>query len=369
MKLTLLHPSLKTLKGFADAELAERRRPRIAAHLADCDRCRRQVAGLRTMRDRLRGLRVPEPSEELFARIEASRAEGRRVILPGAEPQSPPNRRALTLVGAGLAAAAAVVLLWPRSGTDGQPMFELFDGTPLMPAILQAQQISDTAARARFPLLGAVDGSRVRIGGWTYAGRMITDGIDTSAQGVRMFSVVRGERNGHEVWIVTTSTTGRYTRGAMGDSLFLEQGSLRLTRRVMYYTGGHARARDYPDSLQQPLSWRQADVGWHGTLHKLLFQLTPLSRSWHGSAYVALPVDRDRWRIFPLDQQVVGEERVRVPAGTFDCWKVDTKLRRTEATLWIAKSGQWVVKLAQHMGSDAVWEQVLTAYTVTPPAP
>src|SRR5437016_1724268 len=71
----------------------------------------------------------------------------------------------------------------------------------------------------------------------------------------------------------------------------------------------------------------------------------------------------------PRRRQVGGEERVRVPAGTFDCWKVDTKLRRTEATLWIAKSGQWVVKLAQHMGSDAVWEQVLTAYTVTPPAP
>ena len=369
MKLTLLHPSLKTLKGFAEAELAERRRPRIAAHLADCDRCRREVAGLRTMRDQLRGLPVPELSDDLLGRILASRAAGARIILPASEESPSLRRRSLTWVAAGTAAAAAAMLLWPRSGRDGEPSFGLFDGTPLLPAMLQAQQISDTAARVRFPLLGAVDGSRVRIGSWTYAGRMITDGIDTSAQGVRVFSVVRGERNGHEQWIITTSTTGRYTRGAMGDSLFLEQGSLRLTRRVMYYTGGHARARDYPDSLQQPLSWRQADVGWHGTLHKLLFQLTPLSRSWRGSAYVALPVDRDRWRIFPLDQQVVGEERVQVPAGTFECWKVVTKLQRTEATLWIAKSGQWVVKLGQRMGSDAVWEQVLTAYTATPPAP
>ena len=245
----------------------------------------------------------------------------------------------------------------------------MFDGTPFLPATLQAQQISDTAARARYPLLGAVDGGRVRAGRWTYAGGMITDGIDTSAQGVREFSVTGAEREGQPVWIVATSVTGRYTRGAMGDSLFLEQGSLRLLRRVMYYTGGHANARDYPASARVALSWRQADIGWHGTLHRLLFQLTPINRSWRGSAYVALPVDRDHWKLYPLDQRVVGEERVVVPAGTFDCWKVDTRLRRTEATLWIDKSSQTVVKLAQRAGSDAVWEQVLTAYTPTPPAP
>jgi len=275
----------------------------------------------------------------------------------------------MTWVAAGIAAATAAMLLWPKSRSDGEPTFGLFDGTPLLPATLEAQQISDTAARARFPLLRAVDGSRVRVGQWTYDGRMIEEGIDTTSQGVREFSVAPAEREGHPVWIVATTATGRYTRGAMGDSLFLEVGSLRILRRVMFYTGGHAHARDYPDSLSRALSWRQADVGWHGTLHRLLFQLTPLARDWRGSAYVALPVDRDRWKLFPLDQQVVGEERVRVPAGTFDCWKVFTKLRRTEATLWIAKRGQWVVKLQQRGGSDVVWEQVLTAYTITPPAP
>ena len=368
MMLTLLHPSLDALKRFADAELGERRRARVAAHLADCGRCREQVAALRALRERLRALPVPEASDDLLARIEASRSAGARVILPDTEETRPSRGRPLTWVAAGLAAAAATILLWPRSGTDGEASFG-FDGTPLLPATLQAQEISDTAARARFPLLDAVDASRVRAGRWTYAGRMITDGIDTSAQGTVVFDVDRSVSNGSPVWIVSTTRVGRYTRGALGDSLFIEVGSLRLIRRVMYYTGGHANTRAYPDSVRRALSWRQADVGWHGTLHRLLFQLTPLNGSWRGSVYVALPVDRDRWRIFPLDQRVTGEERVSVPAGTFECWKVDTKLRRTEATLWIDKVSQAVVKLAQRMGSDAVWEQVLTASTTTPPAP
>jgi hypothetical protein len=369
MTLTLLHPSLTTLKGFADAELVASRHSRIAAHLADCDRCRRQAARLRTLRDRLRGMPAPEPSDELLGRILTNRVAGARIILPASDESPSLGRRPMSWVAAGIAAAAAVMLLWPRSGGDGEPVFGLFDGTPLLPATLQAQQISDTAARARYPVLGTVDGGRIKSGRWTYAGRMITDGIDTSAQGISVFGVEPGELGGQAVWIVTTTTTGRFTRGALGDSLFLERGSLRIRRRVMYYAGGHANALSYPDSLSRALSWRWADVGWHGTLHRLLFQLTPLNRSWRGSAYVPLPVDRDHWKIFPLDQQVVGEERVRVPAGTFDCWKVATKLRRTEATVWIEKTDQWVVKLAQRAGRDAVWERVLTAYAPTPPAP
>ena len=365
MNVTLLHPSWGTLLGYTDDAPLGARRARVAAHLARCTRCQGRVAGLRALREGLRGLPVPEPSPDLLGRIQASRASGARVILPVSQSWS--RRGPLPWVAAALAAAAAAILLWPNPGADGEPTLGLFDGTPLLPATLQAQQISDTAARARYPLLGAVDGGRVRSGRWTYEGRMIEEGIDTTSQGVRAFSVAPAERDGRPVWIVATTTTGRYTRGAMGDSLFLEQGSLRLVRRVMYYTGGHAHARDYPDSVRHALSWRQADMGWHGTLHRLLFQLTPLTRSWRGSAYVALPVDRDRWKIFPLDQHVVGEERVRVPAGTFDCWKVFTKLRGTEATLWIEKRGQWVVKLSQRGGEDAVWEQVLTAYTVTSP--
>ena len=198
---------------------------------------------------------------------------------------------------------------------------------------------------------------------------MIEEGLDTTSQGVRVFSVAQAELDRRPVWIVTTTTTGRYTRGPRGDSLFLEQGSLRLLRQVWYYAGGHANSRDFPDSVRYSLSWRQADMGWHGTLHRLLFQLTPLAANWKGSAYVALPVARDRWKLFPLDQHVVGEERVHVPAGTFDCWKVDTKLRGTEATLWIEKRGQWVVKLSQRGGEDAVWEQVLTTHTNSPTAP
>ena len=367
MNVTLLHPSWRTLQGYLDDTQPDARRAWVAAHLAQCTRCRTRVAELRALREGLRGLPTPEPSEGILARIQASRASGARVILPAPASPSRLRRAPLKWVVAAVAAVAAVILLWPKTRGEGESSFDLFGGTLLLPAGLQAQQISDTAARARYPLLGAVDGTRIRSGQWTYDGRLIEDGfVDSTSQGLRVVSVAQAEQNGRPVWIVTTSTTGRYTRGAMGDSLFLEQSTLRLMRRVMYYTGGHANSRDYPDSARYAISWQWADVGWHGTLYRLLFQLTPLTRKWRGSVYLALPVDRDRWKVFPLDQQVVGEEVVRVPAGTFDCWKVLTKLRRTEATIWIEKRGQWVVKVQQRGGEDAVWEQVLSAYTSSP---
>lgn len=317
------------------------------------------IMNSRALSAELRALPVPNPSPGLLARIEASRVGGVRPMLTPPERSTRSPRRTLTWVGAGLAAAIVTVLLWPKTGEDGQATFGLFDGTPFVPAILQAQQVSDTAARARYALLGGVEVGRIRAGQWSYEGRLIVDGIDTTSQGMRVFSVAQVELSGRPVWSVATTTTGRYAR-AKGDSLFLEQGSLQFMRRVMYYSGEHATAQDYPDGARKALSWRNADAGWHGTLHRLLFQLTPVTRDWRGSAYVALPVDRDRWRLFPLDQRVVGEELVRVPAGTFDCWKVVTTLRGTTATVWIDKRGQSIVKLSQRGGEDAVWEQVLS---------
>lgn len=317
------------------------------------------IMNSRALSAELRALPAPNPSPGLLARIEASRAGGVRPMVLPPERSTRSPRHTLTWVGVGLAAAIVAVLLWPNTGEDGQATFGLFDGTPFVPAPLGAQQRSDTAAKAKYPLLGTVDITRVRAGQWTYDGRMITDGIDTSSQGMRVFSMAQAEQHGRPVWIATTTVTGPFTRGAMGDSLFFEPGSLRLMRRVVYYTGGHANAQDFPDSLGSSLSWHQSNASWHGTLHRLLFQLTPVTRDWRGSAYVALPVDRDRWRIFPIDQRVVGDELVRVPAGTFDCWKVVTTLRTTTTTIWIEKQGHWIVKLSQR-GGDAVWEQVLS---------
>jgi hypothetical protein len=60
--------------------------------------------------------------------------------------------------------------------------------------------------------------------------------------------------------------------------------------------------------------------------------------------------------------RVLGEERVRVPAGAFDCWKVEViggpriYPRQTFAshTMWVAKDEGWVVKrvetVAHHPG-------------------
>jgi hypothetical protein len=53
-----------------------------------------------------------------------------------------------------------------------------------------------------------------------------------------------------------------------------------------------------------------------------------------------------------------------VPAGTFDCWKLEViQGGSARSELWVSRDRQWVVK-TEYRGGDFVTEQVLTSYVV-----
>jgi hypothetical protein len=82
------HVSAETMAGFRQGELSSRKRSRISAHLAGCDRCRtldEDLAGVRTL---LAGAQPPPIPEHLAARIQtalASEAASRVVRPAGSE--------------------------------------------------------------------------------------------------------------------------------------------------------------------------------------------------------------------------------------------------------------------------------------------
>jgi len=100
------HPGYATLNRFADGELEPGEYRRVSAHLAECGRCRREVAFIRKAGTLARSLETPPPPKELLDRVLERRADGERVLLPLESPgaTAPVHRRMVP------AAAAATVL-------------------------------------------------------------------------------------------------------------------------------------------------------------------------------------------------------------------------------------------------------------------
>ncbi|HET7228424.1 MAG TPA: hypothetical protein VFJ16_00340 [Longimicrobium sp.] len=87
----------------------------------------------------------------------------------------------------------------------------------------------------------------------------------------------------------------------------------------------------------------------------------PLAAGWRGTASV-LELN-DRSELTPLELVVEGEEKVRVPAGEFDCWRVHvTGSGGIDERWWVSKIGGHLVRTREPIGRqgavmqlDLVW--------------
>ncbi|MDX1674761.1 MAG: zf-HC2 domain-containing protein [Longimicrobiales bacterium] len=105
--MRLGHPRYATLSRFADGDLPETRNRRVADHLADCSRCRQEVAFIRQAGALARSLETPAAPRAILDRVMAQRAAGDRVLLPPEAPgRAAPNRHRWPM-----AVAAVITLL------------------------------------------------------------------------------------------------------------------------------------------------------------------------------------------------------------------------------------------------------------------
>lgn len=314
----------------------------------------------------LREMPVPDLPSHLLARILASRASGARVVLPSGDPFSVAQIRrvaavALVTAGALLAVMIGRAVYHPSDGGTEPGAEDLFSGAPLWPRAAHAQAVTDTTARAKYPLLDAIDGTRFGRGRWTYAAHLITDGLDTSSQGTRTHTVTPGPEPG--TLILTTAQTHRYAR-PRGDSLVVRLPELLLVRYIFSGPDTSGIVDFSLDTVPRHLTFKSLDISWR-TRSLALLQTLPLHRDWRGSVYRPWLVGDNRWVVSPLDLRVIGDEVVVTPTRQFDCWKLEARFRNRRLLVWVGKSPQWVVKLAQPHG-DAAWEQVLTAFSAVP---
>jgi hypothetical protein len=347
----------------------------------------------------LRQVPAPEPSPDLLPRILRSRAMGVRASLP---------REGLAVPWRWVGAAAAVAVLiggsWMislslssigESAAGRDQLGELLRGMTRWPDDGDARESTGKLAQPRYPLIlaDALDLSRLTEGVWTYRSTTTTDGVITefSFIGNTRIRMVRGTYNGDPAWIVTTARAFRAERAYdFGDTAYIDAATLRPRYAVAYGYKGRTRTVQTfsQDSGTQSITISGSMGGfysgtmqllfppqavftsdWWPTRLRILFPAFPLARGWRGSLYQTGLFKRTgpgtlEQSAEPLDLRVRGRDRVTVPAGRFDCWRVEVEnliAPNQRGTMWVSRDQGWVVKAELRL-TDRVITEVLESY-------
>lgn len=331
----------------------------------------------------LRHLPAPELSPELLQRILRSRLIGRRTTVPTLE---------ATTSWRWIAAAAAVVLLlsgsWAvslslskigESRRARRALDELLRGTMLEREPAPAPALLRDALRPAYPLIVSetLDTSRLAAGVWTYRSETTTDDILTQPAGGDRIRLARGTLSGQHVW--TASMGDR-------DTTYLDPSSLRPLRAVAAVHNGRAlfEQRFTADSGYEAWEWTGPMKGslrgtiafpfprnalfianWSRVTLAALFPALPLRREWRGSLYQVAFISRLGLQgVRPINLRVVGTDRVTVPAGTFECWRLEVQDFNWDferPRMWVSRDKGWLIK-EENAASDIVYTRVLESY-------
>ncbi|MEP6690752.1 MAG: hypothetical protein ABJD07_06310 [Gemmatimonadaceae bacterium] len=364
----VLHPRPAALQRFAAEECRPGERARVAEHLTRCARCRATVAATRELSVGARALEPPPVPPSMLGRVLADRAAGERVILPGPAnaPETAPARARMPSAAAAvvLAAVALALLLGRHPRTGGGAAGADADSLPSMRGVLIAVGVIPNEAFAReaqAPSIGGIDGTRVRPTAMEYGLTYLVHGVATAAPERGTTAIESATFDGAPAWRIVDAWQGH----AMDrpETTFVERASLRPLARVARNIGpSHftiaqrfvrrgvvdsilgtiaSTARTHPIARELPARFAPFLAGEGAPL--LLMQSVRLGPAWTGSASIvgwgAVPSDL----VYPIVLRVTGEERVTVPAGTFDCWTLTVTDGRREQRLWLRKSDQLAV--------------------------
>jgi hypothetical protein len=289
---------------------------------------------------------------------------------------------AILVIGVGAAGVFKASKEHTSETRDLRPYSALLEGTPFWPSQAIAQELAANPLHARYPLVLTIDGTRVAAGQWNYQAAFTLDGLVNSIQGDRPLTIAEGVYAGSPAWVISSAWGGQTPGGPWVDSLFLSKKDLRILHRIAYSrTGLPMVVQDFvDDSVIQTFSISKppprgaralpvnssvpllVDLSFDLSLLKVFVQALPLHRQWRGSLYLVVRVSYPGMvpQFLPVDLAVIGRERVNVPAGTFECWKLSVETAVKDLTLWVSTDKQWVVRM-QSAIPDGVSHQVLTS--------
>jgi hypothetical protein len=220
------------------------------------------------------------------------------------------------------------------------------------------------------------------------------DRSDRRVEGYATLSVVSRMRGTDSLWLIASSWTGLKgtpevdNARSASESLYVTQKSLAPVARMVHVTpyrrfpGINIAQRFVGDSVLGEMSLKDmttrrsiaASVPFSsgGVVPSdgagpVLLMGVRLSPTWSTKlnllGWSVVPKDV----LHPFSMRVVASERITVPAGTFDCWKMAVTYDGHTRSLWVRKSDQiGVMSRDETKGSAGIREVVLVAETHSP---
>lgn len=339
----------------------------------------------------LRRLPAPDASPELLERVLRSRVLGRRFVAPSGE-AFPAWRW--------IAAAAVVTLLiggsWGvslfltklgESGSARDRLNDLLGDTRLWPSREEPGAPREIPPPAYALITSdALDTSRLTAGDWTYRYEKTVDGVATEPSYQDRIRLTRGTYAGRMAWMVNTSKLFHAEIwNQFVDTTYLDASSLRPLRAFATANKGRTQIEQTfsTDSGREAFdltaptkrSYRGAVAlsfpanalflnDWFTSHLAVLVPALPLRRGWRGSLYQVSFSPPGAQVVAPMDLRVVGREQVTVPAGTFDCWRLEVASHLWDFDryrMWVSRDRGWLIK-EQYGVSDYVFNRVLERF-------
>lgn len=324
------------------------------------------------LRPELQSLRTPAAPPDLIERVQADRAAGRRVILPIGD--EPARRGPWRYAALAAAVAVVVILLLPaRRGDRG--LEESFASTPILGGIALAQEAA-LSVGPNLPPAVTSNAARLTPVALEYS-RVWHDSSGRVTRNFRgVVSLSADSVAGVPAWRVASTDKGTMNGRPQleAETLYVARADLRLLARRVHvapylrYERINIDQRYVGDSVLGRMTLEGPTVQ-KGFWRPIARRLPPAFGPYLADAFApvflrAVPLRRDSrlsmslvgWAVvphdvlFPIEMHVVGDERVRVPAGSFDCWKLSVRFRGGSQDFWVRKSdGVGVRALDRHV--------------------
>jgi hypothetical protein len=214
------------------------------------------------------------------------------------------------------------------------------------PAVALAQSKTDSASS----LLDGARAGRLRAGKWTYVTRLMGDGQARSL-GFRTLEVQSSSYDRAPAWLLVD--TRKLATITLAESLYVRKADLAPLLRAAHTPDGESVTHFTRDSVSTSFTGPEGEhavsmanvPGLVPTMYLLeaLTQSAPVGAGWRASAKLAA-VGRKQSGVIPVELRTVGEERILVPDGEFDCWLLSLKLGQSEQRIWVRKSDHVILK-------------------------
>jgi hypothetical protein len=341
------------------------------------------ATAIRARNEAIAALEPPGLSDETFARIVARRARGERIALPTSDvsPQRAIRKSVLLSVTLGGIAAALVMASLVRThrhaareGAAPEPMalapvdvacasYAPRDSSLLRHLMVSAFGVAAACGAELEPAVPlTIDPSQIAPGRYTYGGRTITDGLHTSEFKPTTISISRTTWRGTPALIAVRD--GPLITRVSIDSLVVSAKDLTPLHWAAWYPSqkpvGSVHADFAADSVTIVMRGRVDTSGTFaytqtsGRLpqewaHYLTVPSLPLTSGWHGVLDIAAPFHPHTHQYFTtgwatISLRVIGREKVTVPAGVFDCWKVSLGQSGLDSYMWVSTANHLVVR-------------------------